>query len=165
MTEPRKPGEGEPAPYTLPSWIDQAIARSKGEEVAPESPTADDDASVSEDADTAEYPAPTEPASPPRPRPSRDEADTTEVVPYFISPTIDTTEEKHVKYPTVPETPIVRAEREAATESAAPEPDSEMVEVAPERRNGALPWVIAALFLAAAALVLAYLIWMRPVPA
>ena len=163
MTEPRKPGEGEPAPYTLPSWIDQAIARSKGEEAAPDASEAE--SSVSEDADTAEYPAATEPASPPRQRPSRDEASTTEVVPYFISPTIGATDEKHVKYPTVPETPIVRAEREAAAQSGAPEPDSELAEIVPEKRNGALPWVIAALFLTAAALVLAYLIWMRPVPA
>ena len=161
MTEPQKPGEGESAPYTLPSWIDNAIARSKGDEVStPETPAPEAEPSVSDDADTQEYLA--VPAAPPREAPRA--GDAPEVVPSFLG--LGSTEGKHVKYPVVPETPMVRAEREAAAESATPELEAEVdAEIDPAPRSGALPWVIAALFLAAAALVLAYLIWMRPVPA
>ena len=167
MTEPEKPGEGEPAPYSLPSWIDHAIARSKGDPPppVPEAPASDERhalhevsdedqeiETVSDEEPTAEYPAVFSPAAPPRPASDP----RTEVVPHFLGAT---EEDKRVAYPTVPEPRTVEVEKQVHPEAAVAPTEAE------PRRGSAIPWVVAALFLAAAALVLAYLIWMRPVNA
>ena len=160
MTEPQKPGEGDPTPYTLPSWIDKAIARSKSDKDMAESepaPSGDDADSPAEETETHEYPAAAEAPPPSSPAWDPDAADTREMVPSFIG----ASEARTVEYPAVPETPLAVAESEAKAQSAAPEVEAEETR---EPDRGALPWIVAALFLSAAALVLAYLIWLRPNP-
>jgi hypothetical protein len=156
MTEPEKPREGGPTPYTLPSWIDKAIARSKSDEDSAEGdpvPSGNDGDSPAEETETHQYPQATEAPPPPRPW-DPDDADTREMVPSFIG----AGETRTVEYPAVPETPIVVAESEAKAQSAAPEVEGEET---PGPDRVALGWIVAALFLTAAALVLAYLIWLR----
>ena len=179
MTESDKPGEGA-SPYRLPSWIDHAIERSKSDEPS-ESPDDDagdveareaaertaeeavsasaEDSDVSETAETREYPLPSlhtnaQPARTP------EESDTREVVPSFLangeSPDTGGAEVAASAPP---------GERDATIdldEIAVAQAATSAAEERARQQRAALPWMIAALLLTAAALVLAYLIWLRP---
>jgi len=179
MTESDKPGEGA-SPYRLPSWIDHAIERSKSDEpsASPDDPDleareaeeefADEAGSassgetqgeVSETAETREYPLPSlhtnaQPARTP------EDSDTREFVPSFLAPgESPEAEAADVEASAAPAgQAAIDVEDVAVAETASSAAEEERA----RQQRAALPWMIAALLLTAAALVLAYLIWLRP---
>jgi len=153
MTEPDPPGTHEkPKPdheepgLALPSWVDAAITRSK-------------------DTRPAQPAAPVRP-NPPRPPPSpvveeplEDEPREEDLTPDFLAVEDEAraAQQSEVAETAIEATPIDRDDTAAAI---APSP--ELTTMAPARKGLALPWLLAAVLFAAAALVMAYLIWLRP---
>jgi hypothetical protein len=177
MTEPEKPAEGTPSSYHLPSWIDHAIERSKSDEPPapadePEAGGADEEyaeeaatlageaGDVSETAETREYPLPSLHTNAPPARTFED-TDTREVLPTFLAK-----QESPGADPGEAVASIATGSGAGVMDSdEAPLDDDATIAAEAERarqQRAALPWMIAALLLTAAALVLAYLIWVRP---